>query len=248
MLSLPPPPQVGNYKECDINKLVPLLDTFQLDTDVVELFYMVFKTDPRERPSAFGLLQDTRIKDGKEQSFDSLYIHIFNAFFAPSLPPSLRSACQYSKCFDDDFDEEYEDEYSQESAQEEVDVGRPAAVVEDLPYLPLVPLEPPPERATSDPPLPRQISSDSGTSSRAGRSSTSSSVFTPHFRNSYDSGKIHWKVKTQNFIAPLPPPLPSPKAMGGTPADHLPSSFNFEKPSTTGKGGISLILPLHIFL
>ena len=85
----PPPPQVGSYKECDINKLVPL-DTFQLDTDVTELFYMVFKTDPRERPSAFGLLQDSRIKDGKEQSFDSFYIHIFNTFFAPSLPPSVQ--------------------------------------------------------------------------------------------------------------------------------------------------------------
>ena len=56
--------QVGRYEDSQIDSLVPHID--ELDPDVAKVFQMVFRKDPKVRPSALELLNVPKISEAHE--------------------------------------------------------------------------------------------------------------------------------------------------------------------------------------
>ena len=56
--------QVGRYEDSQIDSLVPHIN--ELDPDVAKLFQMVFRKDPKVRPSALELLNVPKISEAHE--------------------------------------------------------------------------------------------------------------------------------------------------------------------------------------
>ena len=92
------PLQVGQYKDSDVEKMIPFSQYRAIDSELEQLFRQVFVADPAKRPSAFTLLNHRRIKEGISQTVPmQCHFRCFSNF--------LFKAREYRKVFEE-FDRE----------------------------------------------------------------------------------------------------------------------------------------------